>query len=236
MGVLGTSRRRVLALLSLLFVSACAPAGSERTRPTDAAATPGTLRIYLARHGETEWNAAGRMMGQTDIPLDARGREQALLLRDTLKGMTIDAVYSSTLSRSRETAQAIGGGAPLVSLDSLREQHRGKFQGAPTDSPEFLKRNTNPDDSLDGGESLNQLTERVRAALAQIRKEHPAGNVVIVGHGVTNEMILRVLMNLPVEQAIAIDQANDELYLIELDPDSAPRLWKLVRPQNLGDL
>ena len=224
------SRRRLLGLLAaLLFVSACGPAGSERTRPT-------ALRIYLARHGETEWNVIGKMQGQTDIPLNARGREQALLLRDTLKGIPIDAIYSSTLSRSRDTAQAIGSTAPLTSLDGLREQNRGKFQGAQNDNPEFLKRNTNPDDSLDGGESLNQLTERVRATLERIRNEHPSGNVVIVGHSVTNQMILRVLMNLTAEQAIAINQANDELYLIELEPGSAARLWKLVRDKNLGDL
>jgi len=231
MGLHRPSRRRVVGLLAALcFVSACGSAGFERTRPT------GALRIYLARHGETEWNVIGKMQGQTDIPLNAKGREQALLLRDTLRGMTIDAIYSSTLSRSRDTAKAIVSTAPLTSLDGLREQHRGKFQGAQNDNPEFLKRNTNPDDSLDGGESLNQLTARVKTTLAQIRKEHPSGNVVIVGHTVTNQMILRVLMNLTVEQAIGITQANDELYLIELEPGSAARLWKLVREKNLGDL
>jgi broad specificity phosphatase PhoE len=230
MGFRRPSRRRVLGLLAALcFVSAC---GSAGTPPAE----PGALRIYLARHGETEWNVIGKMQGQTDIPLNAKGREQALLLRDTLRGITIDAIYSSTLSRSRDTAQAIGSTAPLTSLDGLREQNRGKFQGAQNDNPEFLKRNTNPDDSLDGGESLNQLTERVKTTLAQIRKEHPSGNVVIVGHTVTNQMILRVLMNLSAEQAIGITQANDELYLIELEPGSAARLWKLVREKNLGDL
>src|SRR5438093_12451117 len=117
------SRRCVAGLLLSLFV-ACACGSLPAT-----AQAPGTLRIYLARHGETEWNALGKMQGQTDIPLNAKGRKQALLLRDTLKGMKIDAVYSSTLSRSRDTAMAIGSTAPLTSLDGLREQHRGKFQG-----------------------------------------------------------------------------------------------------------
>ena len=160
----------------------------------------------------------------------------ALLLRDTLKDIKIDAVYSSTLSRSRDTAVAIGAKAPLTSLDGLREQNRGKFQGAQNNDPEFLRRNQNPDDSLDGGESLNQLTNRVRITLDKIRKDHPSGNVVIVGHSVTNQMILRVLMNLTAQQAIKIDQANDELYLIELEPGTPARLWKLIRDKNLGDL
>ena len=219
------SRRRFLVTT---FVAAYVAIGAGQT--------PGTLRIYLARHGETDWNVIGKMQGQTDIPLNAKGRSQALLLRDTLKDIKIDAVYSSTLSRSRDTAVAIGAKAPLTSLDGLREQNRGKFQGAQNNDPEFLRRNQNPDDSLDGGESLNQLTNRVRITLDKIRKDHPSGNVVIVGHSVTNQMILRVLMNLTAQQAIKIDQANDELYLIELEPGTPARLWKLIRDKNLGDL
>jgi broad specificity phosphatase PhoE len=225
------SRRRFFVLLvALCAVSAC---GSP---PRAASETPAPLRIYLARHGETDWNVIGRMQGQIDVPLNATGREQALLLRDTMKDIRIDAVYSSTLSRSRDTALAFGSSAPLISLDGLREQHRGKFQGKQNDDPEYLKRSTDPDDSLDGGESLNQLTERVRTTLARIKEEHPSGNVVIVGHTVTNQMILRVLLNLPVEQAIKINQGNEELYLIELEPGVMPRVWKLIRGKNIGDL
>lgn len=236
----GHTRRHFLALLSsLCLVSACG-SGSDGARPAEppeaAAPAPGTLRIYLARHGETDWNVINKMQGQTDIPLNAKGREQALLLRDTLKGMTIDAIYSSTLSRSRETAQAIGSSAPLTSLDELREQNRGKFTGAQSDDPEFLKRNTNPDDSLDSGESLNQLMARAQTAIDRIRTEHPSGNVVVVGHSVTNQMILRALMKLSAQQAIGINQANDELYLVELEPGTSPRVFKLIRDGNLGDL
>jgi broad specificity phosphatase PhoE len=223
-------RRTVIRFLGV-FLLVC---GLAQT-PSPAQA-PETLRIYLARHGETDWNAQGRLQGQSDIPLNTKGREQAALLGKTLQGIRIAAVYSSTLSRSQETAQIVGVTAPLKSLDGLREQHRGRFQGMLNTDPEFVRRSRDPNDALDGGESLNQLTERARVTLGQIRKEHPSGNVLIVGHSVTNQMILRVLLNLPVEQAAAIDQANDELYVIELDPGSGPRLWKLVRENNLGDL
>ena len=223
-------RRAAIRFLGA-FLVACGLAAT--TTPAQA---PQTLRIYLARHGETEWNAQGRLQGQSDIPLNARGREQAALLGETLKGIPIDAVYSSTLSRSRDTARIAGVHAPLKSLDGLREQNRGRFQGMPNTDPEFVRRANDPNDTLDGGESLNQLTERARVTLAQIRKEHPSGSVLIVGHTVTNQMILRVLLTLPVDEAAAIHQANDELYLIELGPGSDPRLWKLVRGKNLGDL
>ena len=63
-----------------------------------------TLRIYLARHGESEANAMKTIAGWTDSPLTGKGRQQARDLTETLKGIRLSAVYSSTLVRSRETA------------------------------------------------------------------------------------------------------------------------------------
>lgn len=225
----GHRRLAILTVAALVFWTGCA-------QTTPPAQSPGTLRIYLARHGKTDWNAQGRTQGHLDIPLNATGREQAAALRDTLNGVPLDGVYSSTLTRSRDTAQIARPDARIVSLDSLREQHRGKFQGSLASDPELVRRERDPNDTLDGGESLNQLTDRVRAALDQIRREHPSGSVLIVGHNVTNRMILRVLLDLTIEQATAIRQANNELYLIELDAGGRPRLWKLIPETNLGEL
>jgi broad specificity phosphatase PhoE len=69
-----------------------------------------------------------------------------------------------------------------------------------------------------------------------IRREHPSGNVLIVSHRITNQMILRALLDLTPEQTVRIEQGNDEVYLVEFDPGAKPRLWKLVRERNLGDL
>ena len=92
--------------------------GAGQTRAT----APATLRIYLARHGQTDWNVEGRMQGGTDIPLNATGRQQAAALKDHLKDVRFDAVYSSTLSRSRETAEIVRGQVPLTSLAGLGER------------------------------------------------------------------------------------------------------------------
>src|SRR4051812_27964306 len=86
-------------------------------------AAEGTLRIYLARHGESAANAAKVLAGHTDVPLTEKGRQQARELAEILRGVQLDAVYSSTLSRSRETALIAAGGHPVVSLDSLQERH-----------------------------------------------------------------------------------------------------------------
>jgi len=197
----------------------------------------GSLRLYIARHGETDWNVLHRLQGWTDRPLNETGRRQAVALADTLKGIRLDAIYSSTLSRSRDTARTVAGSTMTVkSLDGLRERNYGHFQGGSDTAPEYLRRSEDWTDRLDDGESLNQLLARSRESLTQIRREHPSGNVLIVAHRITNQMLLRALLDLTPEQTVKIVQDNDEVYLVELDPGAKPRLWKLVRGKNLGDL
>ncbi|HVH93157.1 MAG TPA: histidine phosphatase family protein, partial [Candidatus Acidoferrum sp.] len=65
---------------------------------------------------------------------------------------------------------------------------------------------------------------------------HSSGTILIVGHSLTNQMILRALLGLTMQKATSIRQSNDELYLIELDLGNPPRLWKLITEANLGDL
>jgi probable phosphoglycerate mutase len=202
----------------------------------------GTLRIYLARHGETDWNAERRLQGQTDTALNSKGRQQAAQLAERLKGIRLDAVYSSTLSRSRDTATIARGGTPLKSLAGLNERNHGKFEAKlvdgsdPVAEQEWRRRRRDPEDELDGGESLNQFYERVRATFETIRNQHSSGAILIVGHSLTNQMILRAVLGLTFQQATSIRQANDELYLIELDGKNPPRLWKMITEKNLGDL
>ena len=81
-----------------------------------------------------------------------------------------------------------------------------------------------------------QLAARAERALSRIRSEHPAGTVLIVGHNVFNPMLLKALLNLSMADARAVQQANDELYVVELSTGTPPRLWKLIRAGNLGDL
>jgi len=224
------TRRTVFLVLLTLLVAPRAPVAPH-------AQAGGSLRLYIARHGETSWNVEHRLQGWTDIPLDETGKKQAAALGESLKGVRLDAIYSSTLSRSRETARTVAGSTMTVkSLDGLRERNYGHFQGGSDMDPVYLRRANAWDDRLDDGESLDQLLARTRESLQQIRREHPAGNVLIVAHRITNQMALRALLDLTPEQTVKITQDNDEVYLVEIDPGARPRLWKLVREKNLGDL
>jgi len=223
-------------------VLANAPAGARGAPAagTHGAAAP-VLRIYLARHGQTDWNAQRRLQGATDTHLNAAGRAQAETLAVRLAGVKFDAVYSSMLARTRETAAIVHGRVPIDSLADLDERSLGKFQGFVVDSDsvataEYRRRITALGDSLDGGETLEHQLARVTRALDWIRRRHPSGAVLIVAHGLTNQLVLKALLGLTWDQANAIVQANDELYLIELDSGAKPRLWKWIGPENLKDL
>jgi broad specificity phosphatase PhoE len=222
--------RKALVIVAALLI---VPPGSVAPE----AQANGSLRLYIARHGETDWNVLHRLQGWTDRPLNETGRRQAVELSETLKGIRLDAIYSSTLSRSRDTATTVAAKTMTVkSLDGLRERNYGHFQGGSDTAPEYLRRSNDWTDRLDDGESLNQLLARARESLAQIQREHPTGNVLIVAHRITNQMLLRALLDLTPEQTVKIVQDNDEVYLVEIDPAARPRLWKLIRQKNLGDL
>jgi broad specificity phosphatase PhoE len=132
--------------------------------------------LLLVRHGETDWNADGRLQGQTDRPLSDYGRRQARQLATELAGEELDAIHASDLSRARETAEIVGAQLGLaVVLDAdLREKDWGTWEGLTAverDRVEFA------------GESTEEHRERVLGALGRIAELHPAGRVLVVTHG-----------------------------------------------------
>jgi alpha-ribazole phosphatase/probable phosphoglycerate mutase len=136
----------------------------------------------------------------------------------------------------------VAGEREIESLAELNEQMLGEFEGAYLDGrdqqavTDFERRSADPNDTMGGGESIDQHLARVESALDQIRGRHPSGQILIVGHGGTNTQILRALLDLSFEESGEISQANSELYLIELSPDRDPRLWKLIPEENLSEL
>jgi broad specificity phosphatase PhoE len=134
--------------------------------------------LLLVRHGETDWNADGRLQGQTDRPLTDFGRRQARQLAEELgsEELELDAIYSSDLARARETADIVGERLALpVALDAdLREKDWGTWEGLTA-----VER-----DRVDfAGESTEAHQERTLRALRRIAERHPGGRVLVVTHG-----------------------------------------------------
>jgi 2,3-bisphosphoglycerate-dependent phosphoglycerate mutase len=149
--------------------------------------------LILVRHGETDWNRDGRWQGQADAPLNERGREQARALAEQLAGEPVDAVYSSDLSRARETAEIIAARLdrePVEVDPRLREVNVGGWSGLTMAEIEArypaevaLWRTGDPAHAFAGGETYAAMGERVVDALAEIASRHPDDNVVVVLHG-----------------------------------------------------
>jgi alpha-ribazole phosphatase len=161
-------------------------------------------QLLLARHGETAWNAARRYQGQTDIPLNETGRQQADALAQRLSAEEISAIYASDLQRAWQTAAAIASFHNLsIQADPrLREIKFGDWEGLTSEDikgqdPESLTAwYADPlHASPPGGETLDQVARRARATLTEITTHHPDKTVLIVAHG----GILRVLLCLALE-------------------------------------
>jgi broad specificity phosphatase PhoE len=173
--------------------------------------------LLLCRHGRTEWNVLGRYQGQTDVPLNAEGREQARLLALELRDLPIDAVYASDLSRSVDTATAIADlhGLTVVQDARLREINLGRWEGqtvaeirrgdaALLDLWQAAPREV----TLPGGESLEDVRERAIALVQEIVALYPRGLVCIVSHKVVQTIIRCELTGEDLDAALRLLPAN----------------------------
>jgi len=149
--------------------------------------------FHLVRHGETDWNRARRIQGRTDIPLNDLGRSQAESAGRYLRGVPVDRVVASSLSRAGETgaiiAEALGLPAPEL-RDDLVEREYGEAEGLTIEQVEARY----PDgQDVPGRELPERVVERVAAALAELAVAHPDESIVVATHGaVIRSMITAV--------------------------------------------
>jgi broad specificity phosphatase PhoE len=174
--------------------------------------------IWLARHGETDANAEGRVQGSLDPPLNERGREQARALAREAAGLGIEALYTSQQQRARETAAIVGealGLEPHVD-ERFAESHRGEWEGRliseiKAEDPDGWAGShlVEPSFRFPGGESLEEHGARVEAALADVsRGPLPA---LVICHGGT---IRRVIAEREPERVTDVFVANGSLTLV----------------------
>lgn len=165
-----------------------------------------STRFCFVRHGETDWNVQRRLQGHIDTPLNQTGLAQAEATAKGLQGHKFDALYSSDLIRTLQTARYAAQllDLPIHLRSNLRERHYGAFQGLtyseaerhfPADYGRFKGREP-AYAIIDDGESLLQHRERVQACLEQIAAAHAGQSVLIVTHGGVLDIVYRLATGL----------------------------------------
>ena len=190
-------------------------------------------RLCIVRHGETSWNASGRIQGQLNPPLSTLGEAQALALADVLRNTRFDAIYSSDLTRAIDTAKPIARqlAQAFVTLRALRERHYGRWQGLLYEEiinvhPDAWRRHAerDPHHHPPGGESLTAFAERVRGCLAWLLTRHPGYTLLLVAHGGVLDIANRMVRDRPLEAARDFETGNAALNWIEHDAGR----WRLL--------
>jgi probable phosphoglycerate mutase len=182
------------------------------------------LVVYLARHGETDWNAQGRMQGQTDVPLNDVGRDQARDLADQLRGKKLGAVGASDLLRASETASIVAEtlGLRLVCKEvGLRERAFGVFEGLTRDEiaekyPDHWKAwRSDAKTTPPKAETHEALVARMTDAVGKATKKYakPGKPLLLVTHGGGLKAFLLSTLDAPALVAIP----NGAVYRFEFD-------------------
>lgn len=148
-------------------------------------------RLVVWRHGNTDWNASGRVQGQTDISLNDLGQEQAHVAARLLAGLRPDAIVASDLRRAADTAAALAAltSLPIRTDVRLRERYFGRWQGlqlteaAERYPDEYARWRAGDPDPGAGIETLDDLGKRLGSALQEAADTVPGGTVVVATHG-----------------------------------------------------
>lgn len=150
-------------------------------------------RVAMVRHGQTDWNLAGRIQGATDVPLNRTGIEQAHATAESLRGQDWGLMLASPLERARVTAEIIaaelGLDAPVL-IPELHERAFGPLEGL---TPDERQQRFQDRRDLDGVETTGQVADRAQPAIDREVRRHPGAHVLVVAHGgVIGSLLLRV--------------------------------------------
>jgi len=197
--------------------------------------------LYCIRHGESVYNAEGRIQGHSDVPLSELGLRQSEAVTKALGLMPIEAIFSSPLRRARQTAEVISEDLllPVRTDNRLKEIHAGVFQGKlRAECEELYPQETekwtseDPDYAIPGGESRRQLMDRGVAAFRDIGRGE-WGQAVVVAHGRLLVVTLKALVNIPpTEPPFALQ--NGSITELEVDANLNFRIKALDQVEHLA--
>lgn len=197
--------------------------------------------LCLVRHGETAWNAEGRVQGQTDVPLNERGQAQARAVGAALAAEAFAAIYSSDLQRVTQTAApaARALGLEVAREPALRERHFGMFETLtyaevkakhPEEYARFAAKELDYD--FRGGESLRAFNARVLECIRALAGRHAGERVLVFTHGGVLEMVYRYANNAGLSTPRDFEIPNAAINRVEIAVDA----WRVLAWAERGHL
>ncbi|SHI00851.1 histidine phosphatase family protein [Sporanaerobacter acetigenes] len=181
-------------------------------------------KLYLVRHGESEWNNLKRIQGQKDTFLTFKGEKQAEKIANRLVSEEIDIIYSSDLKRANETANIIGEKLNLqvTPSEAFREIKFGSWEGLSTEElteknseEHFIWLNQPHNFKMDGAETLYEVQKRAMNKIDSILKSNPNKNILVVSHGATIKTIILGYVGIDLKYYNRMTLNNTSLSIIE---------------------
>ena len=169
--------------------------------------------LYVARHGQTIWNAQNKVCGITDVDLTDKGKEQAQALALAANSKRIDLIISSPLKRAVETSRIISNicNIPMEIDKRLIEQNYGIYEGVDRKNEDFLKNKRQFAYRYPNGESMMQVAYRVYGLLDEITKNYKQKNVLLICHGGVCRIINTYFRDITNEEFFNYNLGNGEL-------------------------
>lgn len=182
------------------------------------------MKLYIVRHGQTDWNVIKRFQGVSDIPLNENGLKQAQRLADRLHSVHIDAAYASPMKRTQQTANAVlqGRDIELQIEPSLIEINGGVWEGQlftdlETKDPDKWLRFRNEPSKLkfDQGDIVTERIAETADLLHRLYAKHPQDSVLLATHGFTSRMLCSAFMDIDIDKINLIRFGNCSLTIFE---------------------
>ena len=132
------------------------------------------MRVFVIRHGQTNWNLEGKIQGSTNIPLNENGIKEAEVAREIVNSLEIDLIICSTLDRAKQTAQIVNKdkNAPIIYDERIMERNYGEFEGASSKGINFREYlNYYDNKEIKGGETIQEFCKRVFGFLEEIEQK-----------------------------------------------------------------
>ena len=176
------------------------------------------MKLYVARHGETAWNAENKICGRTDIPLTAKGLAQARRLAESMADKGINVIIASPMLRARQTAAAVSEvtGIPVLTDDRLIEQNFGIYEGMDRKDPDFLNNKRQFAYRYPGGESMMDVACRIYTLIGELKEKYPDQTVLLVCHGGVCRVVRTYFEDMTNEEYFSYSEENATARLYEL--------------------